>query len=777
MTAHQDSHGKRRRRWLRFRLRSLLVLITLVATILGLHHTYVRPYHDQQQAADALTAKGAALTWESAEPAWLANILRWVVPEDKLRDCVKLDAEHVGLEDADMLHVRHLRRLKRLYLARNPVTNAGLEHLSGLEYLQRLSLWGTKITNEGLRHVGQLPELRVLDIHHVQPQGFPPYGFGSAPAPKNWSGVRYPRTYPGKLSGECFEYLQGAPNLRAIYFSFALNDEDLARLAKLKNVRKRTLVLRNVTPQGLAHLSTARDLQAIVIRGASLGDVGLRDLDDLPRLKWLQLRGARATSAGWQSLATLQHLEDLSLDLCPLDKQALQAAGRLPQLKQLSLQLTGVNDQQVTFLSKLTNLESLDLRKTLVTADCLEHLASLKQLARLVIDCPLDDEAVHYLAQLPNLETISRGDRGYQPELYLTDAGMADLAKLSGLRNINIREANAGADIDGIDVPDGSGTISDEGVSTLLAGAGAGMLFITGQNLTTAGLRWSPDLSDWKYVRIQSAKPLAEMIAGPLGVGPGGAKFEYRRLNLTAPEGIGPRGVGLSFPDKPSQLELLHYMPDIRQLQIGVHNHYQTSEPDWDQLRLVPDLEVFEMDGYPASSWRLDATGIRRLGQMRDLQRLVIYLEHHLSADDFAPMANLDNLELAVLHFDGLNEAHLKALGRCRKLAVLEIFGNPPKVQSEQTVQAPVGIRHLVRLTQLAKLRLYGATNEDVASLAKLKTLERLLLAHTNIEAEALAPLKRLPNLKYLGVDVKEPTPECQQQVRRMLPNTVVRIH
>lgn len=777
MNAHSNSPGKRRPRWLRFHLRSLVLLVTFAAILLGLHQAYIRPYHQQRQAADALKAKGVSLTWEPAEPAWLANILKWIVSADKLQDCVVVDAEHAGLEDADMVHVGQLPRLKRLYLARNPVTDAGLAQLRGLEHLERLSLWGTRITNDGLRHVGKLRSLKVLDIHHVLAEGFPPYGFGSTPTPRGSTGIRYPRTYPGPLSGECFEHLREAHQLRALHFSFALDDEDLAQLAKLPNVRIRTLVLRNVTAEGLAQLSDRRDLETLVIQQASLGERGLRDLAGLPRLKWLKLRGVRAAGQGWETLEQLRRLEELSLDLCPLDDRAVRAVGRLHRLKQLSLQVTGLDDRQVSALSNLTNLESLDLRNTLVTADCLEHLPGLARLTRLGLQAPLDDHAVKCLAQLPNLETIVSGKDGYQMELYLSDAGMAELARLRGLGRIKIQDAIAGAELDGIDVAKGAGTISDEGVARLLDGSGARMLYVIGQDLTAGSLRWSPQLTDWGHIRIRSAKPLHEMITGPLGIGAGGATFSYRTLNLTSPDGIGPRGVGFSFGDGPLQLEILRYLPDIRQLKLGTYNHRESSECDWDHLRFVPKLEDFEMDGYASSPWRIDAPGVKRLGQMRDLRRLVAHLAHDLSADAFAPLGNLNKLEEAKLYFDGLKEAHVNVLGNCRRLKSLEIFGNPSPRNSSSDDRLPLGTHHLQQLGELETLRIYGVAKEDLAPLVKLRKLKRLHIEDTDIDGNALAPLKNLPHLDFLAVDMKEATPQRQQQIKQLLPSTRVRIY
>jgi Leucine-rich repeat (LRR) protein len=59
-----------------------------------------------------------------------------------------------------------MKKLKRLDLSNNPITNAGLEHLKGLTELKRLFLYANHgITDAGLKHLSGMKQLEHLDLY------------------------------------------------------------------------------------------------------------------------------------------------------------------------------------------------------------------------------------------------------------------------------------------------------------------------------------------------------------------------------------------------------------------------------------------------------------------------------------------------------------------------------------------------------------------------------------------------------------------------------------
>ena len=242
MTASERPRKRLLRRLLQFRLRTLLILLTLAALVLASYYTYVEPYEEQHKAAMALRDERVGLEWRTAPPKWLAKLLSKFRGDDILRDCITVDAKHARLQDDDLAQLRKMPRLERLYLARSPITDKGLEHLVGLQHLERLSLWGTDVTDEGMRSVAELSALKVLDIHQVNPKlTGARRTFGSDQV--DGSNVRdlHRHVCSGNLASGCLQHLKEARNLRALHFTFAVDDDGLEHLAGFENLQIRTL--------------------------------------------------------------------------------------------------------------------------------------------------------------------------------------------------------------------------------------------------------------------------------------------------------------------------------------------------------------------------------------------------------------------------------------------------------------------------------------------------------------------------------------------------------
>jgi|688.fasta_scaffold137636_2 hypothetical protein len=65
-------------------------------------------------------------------------------------------------DDANLVLLKEVTQLERLYLGRTNVTDAGLEHLKGLANLRFLLLDGTNVTDAGLVHLKELTQLEQL---------------------------------------------------------------------------------------------------------------------------------------------------------------------------------------------------------------------------------------------------------------------------------------------------------------------------------------------------------------------------------------------------------------------------------------------------------------------------------------------------------------------------------------------------------------------------------------------------------------------------------------
>ena len=152
---------KPRRRWPRFSLRTLLILVTLLSIALG---WFVHRGERQRRAVAALKAVGGEVYYATdltgAEKSF--GLGRWL-PRDYFDEVylVSLSGRN-DVTDANLAHVRDLTRLEWLDATHTEVTDAGLANLQGLTRLRTLELTRTKVTPSGIVRLKRvLPNCRI----------------------------------------------------------------------------------------------------------------------------------------------------------------------------------------------------------------------------------------------------------------------------------------------------------------------------------------------------------------------------------------------------------------------------------------------------------------------------------------------------------------------------------------------------------------------------------------------------------------------------------------
>src|SRR6516164_6855048 len=172
MASEADHAQHRWRRYLRFSVRGLIVVVLLIGAGLG---WIVHQAHVQRDAVAAILKTGGVVSydWDWRDGAWISGAKprapSWLV------DLVGVDyfghAAYVGFPlhrraaatDATLAEVGRLTRLQRLDVFSSSVTDAGLAHLKGLTKLAVLGLPGTQVTDAGVRELSQaLPGLKII---------------------------------------------------------------------------------------------------------------------------------------------------------------------------------------------------------------------------------------------------------------------------------------------------------------------------------------------------------------------------------------------------------------------------------------------------------------------------------------------------------------------------------------------------------------------------------------------------------------------------------------
>ena len=209
-TSDASSRPVRRgwRRWLQFRLRTLLLFVVVIAFATNWLVGAKKRADRQKQAVDTIIGSGGWVNYDyqltdpnlpfnhprawnvNAEmpgPAWLRSRLGddwfrrpiWVTATTDmsanqvgdLPDILELTISHGPITDAGLARLGGLRNLRDLNVSGTWITDAGLDNIRDLKALHDLNLSDTKITDEGLRKLAGLTNLERLGLINTQATG------------------------------------------------------------------------------------------------------------------------------------------------------------------------------------------------------------------------------------------------------------------------------------------------------------------------------------------------------------------------------------------------------------------------------------------------------------------------------------------------------------------------------------------------------------------------------------------------------------------------------
>jgi hypothetical protein len=156
-----------------------------------------------------------------------------------------------GVTDEHLVYVGELKSIKRLFLGKAVVTDAGLEHIKDLTHMEYLQMGGQqKITDKGLVNLKGMRSLNFLGLNNTP-----------------------------------------------------ISDAGLVHLKDLRHLTTLQLNNTRVTDAGLEHLKGMSSLETLYLANLPrVSDAGLDHLKDLTGLKMLFLNGTPVTSAGIEKL-------------------------------------------------------------------------------------------------------------------------------------------------------------------------------------------------------------------------------------------------------------------------------------------------------------------------------------------------------------------------------------------------------------------------------------------------------------------------------------------
>jgi hypothetical protein len=169
---------KRNRRRVQFRLRTLMIGITLLAVACGWLERKIEQRRREQEAVEAIAKLGGRVDIDyeydpsgkkipGAKPPGSA-LLRQLLGENFFSEVVQVTLSRGRCADAGLKNVKALSRLQMLWLDANNITDDGLVWLNGLTNLRYLGLNQTKVTDAGLATLKELTELQWLYLAGTQ---------------------------------------------------------------------------------------------------------------------------------------------------------------------------------------------------------------------------------------------------------------------------------------------------------------------------------------------------------------------------------------------------------------------------------------------------------------------------------------------------------------------------------------------------------------------------------------------------------------------------------
>ncbi len=195
MTDQAKSIRRPWRRFLRFSVRGLIVLVLMIGVWLG---WIVRSARIQREAVAAITSAGSWVEYDSEWESRKSNPGEKPVPRGWLVGLLGIDYfgqvtavtlqstpidatfVHIGnltlikemnlsafVSDAELAHLKGLTNLSYLCLGGNRISDAGLAHLKSLTTLERLSIGSSRVSDAGLAHLEALTNLTVLDLSYT----------------------------------------------------------------------------------------------------------------------------------------------------------------------------------------------------------------------------------------------------------------------------------------------------------------------------------------------------------------------------------------------------------------------------------------------------------------------------------------------------------------------------------------------------------------------------------------------------------------------------------
>ncbi len=489
----------------------------------------------------------------------------------------------------------------------------------------------------------------------------------------------------------------------------------------------------------------------------AFGDGHARHLAHFSELKKLEMGFVQVTDRGMRHLESMKSLEVLLLYSPEMGNGGLRSIGRMSALEMLSLGKMRWTDAGLVHLAGLRSLEEINLPHPGTPGRGFDTVLSLPKLRQITTGASFTDE---HLARLGKAKSLTALDLSQCQGI--TDEGLVHLANVPHLEYLNFFHTN----------------ITDAGVRHLRP-------LRSLKHLHLRVNRYHPDSRD-PTITVKSAKILAGMPSLEtleFSSTAGGDEFlmhisRLQTLTRLAVGGTRSHGLfsdqGAEYIAQLNKLERLSLvgttitdqgMESLSQLTNLSYLYFGSDEFTDEGLAKLTSLKELRYLSLACSRKRKKITfsGVSRLGGLTSLEELWYpgwQARPNEQALDFSGLPNLQKFSMG-----GIRDKDLVSLADCRNLKWLQI-GFDSHLSDE-------GLAHLAGLTSMERLLISGdgITDAGMASLADMDKLKSLTVVG-NLTDAGLRHIGKLNSLVSLRIQTENRFSQNEiEYLQSCLPN------
>ena len=218
-----------------------------------------------------------------------------------------------------------------------------------------------------------------------------------------------------------------------------ITDIDLERIRGIETIETLKLAQTHITDRALAVVDSLPSLTELDLFFCEhITDAGASQLRGAHGLERLNVRGTKISDSGVKFLTELQNLRELDIGITEIGDTSVDLLESMPFLESLAIGGNRIGEPGIASLRTLRRLRHLDLSGAQVTDSGvwavtvtdlnLDEIGALEELQSLNLAAPSREY----------VEAISTGVPRLRGAIRVTDAGALHLARLTGLRRLDL---------------------------------------------------------------------------------------------------------------------------------------------------------------------------------------------------------------------------------------------------------------------------------------------------------------------------------------------------